>query len=409
MRLISLELESTLRHKGVWPESRVAWASIYVVALDVLLFAVQLATRSARPGISASLGGWVIFLSVLAIIFLAILGFRWMRAHMLWRLRNRLIVTYVFIGVIPVFLLLVISLTSLYLFARQFAGFIVTSDVATHLHSMEASNRAIARSLNNQFERAGKPDAAIIAPIRPRRPEWMRRQVCVWYRDQRQPNCVGPEGTAAFAFPSFITADFADIVRDDGKLYLRVATIVTAEPESLRVITSEPLDKNLLDQIAGDLGQISFSADTRNAAQNSEAAPQSKQATADAPSGKLNLSDTFSAGRVPPPGSATDFKIAFPVPVPVVDWSTGERQREGALARIETRPSVLYDRLFKRSAITRKESSRFFFRLRWCSRSSSFSRFGWHEADAEHHLVGRRALWSDHPRQSRRFQPSHCG
>jgi len=30
----------------------------------------------------------------------------------------------------------------------------------------------------------------------------------------------------------------------------------------------------------------------------------------------------------------------------VVDWSTGERQRAGALARVETRPSVLYARLF---------------------------------------------------------------
>ncbi|MGC2153035.1 MAG: hypothetical protein WA618_13390, partial [Terriglobales bacterium] len=179
MRLISLELESKLRDKGVWPETRVAWASLYIIALDLLFFAAQLATSRARPGISSSLGGWVIFLSIVAIILLAILAFRWMRSHLLWRLRNRLIVTYIFIGVIPVFLLLIISLTSVYLFARQFAGFVVTSDVATHLRSMEASNRAIARSLVNQFERAGKSDASIVAPIRPRRPEWTHREVCV--------------------------------------------------------------------------------------------------------------------------------------------------------------------------------------------------------------------------------------
>ena len=58
-----------------------------------------------------------------------------MRSHVLWRLRNRLIVTYIFIGVIPVLLLLVISVIALYLFARQFAGFVVTSDIATHLRS----------------------------------------------------------------------------------------------------------------------------------------------------------------------------------------------------------------------------------------------------------------------------------
>jgi phosphoserine phosphatase RsbU/P len=353
MRLISLELESKLRDKGVWPETRVAWASLYIIALDLLFFAAQLATSRIRPGISSSLGAWVIFLSILAIIFLSILGFRWMRTNLLWRLRNRLIVTYIFIGVIPVFLLLVISLTSVYLFARQFAGFVVTSDVATHLRSMEASNRAIARSLVNQFERAGKSDASIVAPIRPRRPEWTHREVCVWYRDQPQANCTGPEGSPVLTFPSFVTADFADIVRDHGSLYLRVAT-VTADPESLRVITSEPLDKNLIEQIAGDLGQITFSPNTDSSANPNSATEtthpnsttQSNQAATPNSSAQLNLGNTFSAGRVPPATSATDLRIAFPVPLQVVDWTTGERQREGALARVETRPSVLYARLF---------------------------------------------------------------
>jgi len=96
MRLISLELESKLRDKRLWPETRVAWASLYIIALDLLFFVVQLATSRVRPGISSSLGGWVIFLSIVAIVLLAILAFRWMRANLLWRLRNRLIVTYIF-------------------------------------------------------------------------------------------------------------------------------------------------------------------------------------------------------------------------------------------------------------------------------------------------------------------------
>ena len=52
---------------------------------------------------------------------------RWARAKMLWRLRNRLIVTYVFIGVIPVVLLVALAVGSFYLFAGQFATYIVTT------------------------------------------------------------------------------------------------------------------------------------------------------------------------------------------------------------------------------------------------------------------------------------------
>src|SRR5271169_6055279 len=256
MRLISLELESKLREKGFWPQNWIAWATLYVLALDLLLVAVQWLTRRASPATSASLTGWVIFLSGLAIVLLAMAGFRWLRSQLLWRLRNRLIVTYVFIGVIPVFLLVVISLITLYLFAWQFAGFVVTSDIATHLRSMEAANRAIAHHLETQISGGGKLDAEMLGRVRPRRPEWARRQVCAWYRNQPQPYCSGPEGAVVFDCPSFIRGDFRDIVSDHGKFYLRTATVLEAEPESLRVILSEPLDKEFVEKIAGDLGRI---------------------------------------------------------------------------------------------------------------------------------------------------------
>src|SRR5271170_978212 len=167
MRLISLELESRLRDKGFWPQSWVAWAALYVLALDLLLFAVQWLTRRASSATSASLTGWLTLLSVLAIVLLAIAGFRWLRAQLLWRLRNRLIVTYVFIGVIPVFLLVVISLITLYLLAGQFASFVVTSDIATHLRGMEAANRTIAHHLATQVSEGQKLDAEVVGRTRP--------------------------------------------------------------------------------------------------------------------------------------------------------------------------------------------------------------------------------------------------
>src|SRR6267378_1357720 len=231
MRLISLELESKLHEKGLWPRSRVAWAALYVLALDLLLFAVQWSTRHVSPPMSASLGGWVTFLSILAIVLLAIAGFRWLRSQLLWRLRNRLIVTYVFIGVIPVFLLAVISFITLYLLAGQFASFVVTSDITTRLRSMEAVNRTIAHHLATQIAGSGKLNAEALRRTRPYRPEWSQRQVCAWDRNQPQPYCAGPEGVAAFNFPSFIAGDFRDIVSDHGSLYLRTATVLAAEPE----------------------------------------------------------------------------------------------------------------------------------------------------------------------------------
>src|ERR1700722_7002502 len=273
MRLISLELESRLRDKGLWPQSRIAWAAIYVLGLDLLLFAGQLLTRRISPAMSANLGGWVIFLSSLAIVFLAIAGFRWLRAQLLWRLRNRLIVTYIFIGVIPVFLLVMISLITLYLLAGQFASFVVTSDIATHLRSMEAADRAIAHHLALQASIKGKLDAEMLAQARPRRPEWSRRQVCAWFGTQPQAYCSGPEGVAGFECSSFVTGDFGDIVSDHGKLYLRTATVLTPEQNSIRVVLSEPLDREFVEKIAGDLGRIAVYGGSSEASAPSASKP----------------------------------------------------------------------------------------------------------------------------------------
>src|SRR6266481_5569430 len=354
MRLISLELESKLHEKGLWPRSRIAWAVLYVLALDLLLFAVQWLTRHVSPSMSASLGGWVTFLSVLAIVLLAIAGFRWLRSQLLWRLRNRLIVTYVFIGVIPVFLFVMISLITLYLLAGQFASFVVTSDITTHLRSMEAANRAIANHLAAHISGSGKLDADVLSHTRPHRPEWSPRQVCVWYRNQSQPYCAGPEGAAGFASPSFITGDFRDIVRDHGKLYLRTAAVLAAGPESssssLRVILSEPLDKDFVEKIAGDLGLIAvYGAQSPTASPNANTtAPAQQNSSKPHPAfaDRKQREQTFSAGTIPPASSTLDHEITFPIPLQVVDWATGERQRAGALAEVETRPSVLYARLF---------------------------------------------------------------
>jgi phosphoserine phosphatase RsbU/P len=361
MRLAPLELESKLREKGLWPESRIARAGVYVLVLDLLFFVLQLLSRSFSPKMASSLGGWVSFLSGLAILFFAIVGFRWLRAQLLWRLRNRLIVTYVFIGVIPVILLVLISMITLYLLAGQFASFVVTSEITSHLRSMEAANRAIANELAMRFDRGEKPNAETIAGMRRHDPEWARRQLCAWRGSKLPPNCSGPEGVAAFPFPAFVKGDFREIVRDRGELYLRAASMVKTKSEPVQVISSDPLDRSWMEAIAANLGEITLYGTVVNPSQ--ENAPKQTLSvqkenqegfaiTEGGASGvkvsgdNQQLAPTFTAGTVVAASGAFDREITFGTPLPVVDWATGKRHRAGALVRVQTRPSVLYERLF---------------------------------------------------------------
>ena len=122
-----------LSRAGLWPGSKVAVTAWYILALDALLALVRAAGSAMKLHFAEGLSGWIKFLTIVVIILFFFLALRWIKARILWRLRNRLIVTYMFIGVIPVVLLVVLALGSLYLFAGQFATFIVTSELNSEL------------------------------------------------------------------------------------------------------------------------------------------------------------------------------------------------------------------------------------------------------------------------------------
>ena len=105
-----LQLRIWLEKNAVYPRSKLALITCYLLALDVFLFALQQLSRTLHRSLGGSLGGWVSFLSVFVIALLLVLIVRRFSKGVLWRLRNRLIVTYVFIGVIPFVLLIALFL-----------------------------------------------------------------------------------------------------------------------------------------------------------------------------------------------------------------------------------------------------------------------------------------------------------
>jgi len=143
MQLSYSDLRRRLSGAGLWPEGRMARIACYLLGLAAGLFALQSLLDWIAPSWGAHLGGWVDFLTFIAGVLFSILAFRWLKRRILWRLRNRLIVTYVFIGVIPVVLLVTLGFVTLYLFAGQFSGFVVTSELNSQMRSVEAANAAI--------------------------------------------------------------------------------------------------------------------------------------------------------------------------------------------------------------------------------------------------------------------------
>ncbi|HUJ95140.1 MAG TPA: SpoIIE family protein phosphatase [Terriglobales bacterium] len=331
MRPFFHDLRFRLIDAGVWPTTRLAYTAWYLLGLDVLLFLLQQLLMAFNPSFGRGLSGWISFLSFIVIVLFAVLALRLVKAKLLWRLRNRLIVTYVFIGVIPVMLLVGMTFITLYLFAGQFANFVVTSDLNSRLHSLQAVNTAIAHELSMRLAKGEPATARSLEGLRRQDRVWARRQTFAW-QGGKPLLLGGATETAPFVLPSSLGPQFGAIVSDRGQLYLRTAFTVDGSP-NLTLVSSEALDAELLEKAAAGLGEVTLLAMTPN--------PGGSATT----TGQQGLRPVFTVGNLPPAQGQLDRVIGFPTPLPVVDWTTGQPARIGALF-VQTRPSALYSRLF---------------------------------------------------------------
>jgi sigma-B regulation protein RsbU (phosphoserine phosphatase) len=364
------EVRRWLLRAGLWPEGRMARIACYLFGLAAVLYLLQRFLGWLAPAWGEHLGGWVGFLGFIAAVLFSILAFRWLKKRILWRLRNRLIVTYIFIGVIPVVLVATMGLVTIIGFAGQFASFLVNSEISAELRSLDSANAAIANELAAHIEKGDIPFASSLAGLKKRNREWQRRHTCAWYDGKGLQPCDEIRG-AELVPPGFAVTRFRDIARDQNGLHLRVAMSMPIGAKSLTVVTSEPFDKELLQNIAADLGQITLYASgfslqpgqgesgegaTRSSASNSAEVNTDKKTGVVVRKAKGGTSieadtqllhPTLTVGTVPEPVAGWDREVPFAgAPLRVVDWKTGDAEGAGALLHVRTRPSVLYGRLF---------------------------------------------------------------
>ena len=300
------------------PKGKLAFITWYLFALDLLLLAIQKVADFFRSSFGKSLGGWIIFLSLLVIVFFGMLAGRWLSTRLLWRLRNRLIVTYIFIGIIPLTLLITLAIGGFYLSAGQFATFIVTSRLDSELKSLEASNLVIAHRLAAELDAGQKPNS-----LRYDNPNaWGQSHVCAWLDNKLFINNSGVQvGPVPAGYPS---AQFAEVVRDQSTFFLRAAATVVTTKGKLTAVSSRPLDQRRLLGLATDLGQVTlFSRDP----------------------GAGTRYPIYSVGEIPAPVRALDLDVSFPADISVMNWANGKTSSSATLS-VETRLSKLYDHLF---------------------------------------------------------------
>jgi len=283
---------------GLVPHTRLALATLYLAGTEALLLLLRwLFKLSAAPLAAASLSGWIVFLAWTTSMLLLVLALRWLRDNVMWSVRNRLIVTYLFIGGVPVTLAVAIALLSGYLVLGDLAIFSAVSEVKAEANRLSAANAAAEEEITRHSSTPEKIAAAD--------PSFPGRSITV---------------LPTSSLPGWVKDGFAGLVSERGHIYLRAANAHRDSHGQAMVVSSVLFDKKFLSRIASKVG--SLTVDSKDTELNGdEKSLENAISNAQSPSGRT--SDRISAGTVSEPVMALDLEFPFGGQIPVIDWTNG--------------------------------------------------------------------------------------
>jgi sigma-B regulation protein RsbU (phosphoserine phosphatase) len=303
------------------PNTKLGRTTLWFGGLTVLLIVLRLITDSASR---LKLGSWAAFVMVIFVFCALSICFRRAKRHLMWQLRTRLIITYIFIGVIPIMLLLLMSGVGSYLLAGQFATYIASSNLQSELQHLEAANGALAGQLST-LERSGVLTEQIAGELTSASGEnFPQRTVTVWRGATGF--VLSTRGAVLEArpgkVPDVIKGNFGGFVIDRDSFHLRAVKRYDEGGLRLTVTSNVPITRELLQVTASRLGSVVLLLPDRQG----------------------NAQVLVDSGHVPPASNRFDPTVRFYTFFDAVDWESGESQTGGI--GVVTRPSMLYTTLF---------------------------------------------------------------
>ena len=222
-------------------------AALLVAVVYVLAGVVRY--LGAKPPLAGLLG----FLFFLACAYGGFRLLRYLRDKLLWSLRNRLIVAYLFIAVVPILLLLAMAGITAYIVYAQLGGYLLNEDLRAFLGRMdglagavmEAAPSSVAPVSGSRRVAADSPDA-IIPLLALRAPDLPGLEL-----DWDKGSDLLPADSGARE------RRFSGLVRAGGAVWLRSVLARRGGEGVERVVcVSVPLTAEMLDRIAPQLGVI---------------------------------------------------------------------------------------------------------------------------------------------------------
>lgn len=356
---LNLDKARAVARRFLRPTSKLGKTTLF---FGIVAAALELWKLLARAPNGTMLSAWASVMTFVFVVCLLLRWMRWARQRLLWRLRNRLIVTYVFIGVIPIILLISMSLLAGYIFAGQFATYVALADLDSELQNLVMANNSLAaqvRSLTLQ----GKLTPQLAGEIATASGEGLRGRTVTVLEGEKgfQVGANGAVVEVQEKLPASAKSDLSNFVMDSGRLHIRALKQVNAGPRRITVISNVPVTAELLHRAAriGSVelypptpasdGEAPKSSDSLAAGSKTPDSVTidiggSKSTVKIAGENVTSAPQNVEAGQVQAAASRFDPEFRWWTLFTAIDWNTG-KELSGAIV-VGSRPSMLYDVLF---------------------------------------------------------------
>jgi phosphoserine phosphatase RsbU/P len=327
---------------GFYPRSGLARFTAWVAGLYLIseLLALMIPASSKLSGIFSGWAGFFEFVAICSGIFLLV---RWVRKKLLWRLRNRLIVTYMFIGVIPVVLILTMVLIAGYILGNQLTTMLVHRDLLAEVQSLDTLNATVSLEIQRQLERrsSGALHLSSLAHLGPtdRFPQWT---LAAWFNGRKIDIA---DATAPAAELGDNTRNLSGVISFQHGFFIRSFRSARVPAGTLQVVLLVPITPELLSRAVPDLGMVTLYRTNQLEERGGHGSVSVK--FSDNSEGKnknLTPVPAVTAGSDPPQEYRFDPVLQFGSVFPTTDWTNGKGSQ--ALVKVNTRPSVLNHRVF---------------------------------------------------------------
>ncbi|MGH9468205.1 MAG: PP2C family protein-serine/threonine phosphatase [Terriglobales bacterium] len=273
----------------------------------------------------ATLGGFGVLRGAfsIAVFILLIRVVHLLATETLWLLRNRLILAYVFMGVVPVLLIAGMLAIGAYMFYGQYASYLLLNELNQHTRNVGAVNTLTVHELDRHPER--EQDGPGLSR---------------YYASYYFPRGYGgvrsffysggkPVTHAAAGFgtpPTWLHKGFVGLITRNHRYGIASFGITGQRRQPEQVLTLYSLSERNLDTLAQPLGRVSLGLGFGSSSEGGGPEGLSSQAP------------------LRPASSMFDIRISSFAFIPVTNWETGKS--ETVIATILTRPSLLNDQLF---------------------------------------------------------------